>query len=118
MADRRILYLNAGDLASLGVGFDEMFEPIAEAFRARARDAAIMPAMTWFPRRPRQWYHLIMSWIPSLKYAAAKFQSGDFTGTRTLPSVKGLLVLCDDTTGDMVAIMDAGWVTGMRTAAA
>jgi len=113
-----MLYLNAGDLASLGLAFEDMFEPIAGAFRERARDAVVMPSMVWFPRRPQQWFHLVMSWIPSLKYAAAKFQSGDFTKTRTLPSVKGLVVLCDDATGDIVAIMDAGWITGMRTAAA
>lgn len=119
MPGQRILYLNWKDLESLEVGSEALFKVISSALAAKAGGGATMPPMTFFAREPKQWYHLTMSWIPSLTYAAAKFQSGDFTGgKRDQPSVQGLVVLCDDATGDMVSIMDARWITGARTAAA
>jgi len=59
------------------------------------------------------------SCCPPLGYAASKWQSGDPSNpSRGLPYIQGLLVVSENETGQIVAIMDAKWVTGKRTAAA
>lgn len=116
---RHLVYLGWRDLEALEISYPDLLNVISEALLARSRGQATMPPMTFFDRGPGQWYHLTMSWIPSLGFAAAKFQSGDFSpGNTSRPTVQGLIVLCDDATGDMIALMDARWITGARTAAA
>lgn len=59
------------------------------------------------------------SYIPELGYSGCKWQSGDPSNAeRGLPYIQGLYVLTEDQYGIPVAIMDAEWITGARTAAA
>ena len=54
-----------------------------------------------------------------LGYAGCKWQSGNPDNSRLgLPYIQGVYVLNENTSGQMVAIMDAKWITGKRTAAA
>jgi ornithine cyclodeaminase/alanine dehydrogenase-like protein (mu-crystallin family) len=60
----------------------------------------------------------MVCWIPPLGYAGCKFQSGDAANpARGLPSIQGLYLLCESEGGRMVALMDARWLTALRTAA-
>ena len=56
---------------------------------------------------------------PPLGFAGCKWQSGDPANpSRGLPYIQGLYILNDNDSGEMVAVMDARWITGKRTAAA
>ena len=61
----------------------------------------------------------VASAAPALGFAGCKWQSGDPANpARDLPYIQGLYILTEDETGQMVALMDAKWITGKRTAAA
>jgi ornithine cyclodeaminase/alanine dehydrogenase len=59
------------------------------------------------------------AYIPAMRAAGVKWVSG-FPGNqaRALPYISGLLILNDEETGLPRAIMDATWITAMRTGAA
>jgi ornithine cyclodeaminase/alanine dehydrogenase len=59
------------------------------------------------------------AYIPALDAAGIKWVSG-FPGNknRGLPYISGLLILNDAATGMPLAVMDCGWITGVRTGAA
>jgi len=74
--------------------------------------------MTFFHRERSAWFNSMVCWIPPLGYAGCKFQSGDAGNpARGLPSIQGLYLLCESAGGRMVALMDARWLTAIRTAA-
>jgi ornithine cyclodeaminase/alanine dehydrogenase len=63
--------------------------------------------------------HAMPAYIPGLGSAGIKWVSGfPDNPERGLPYVAGLLILNDVETGLPLAIMDAGWITAMRTGAA
>lgn len=54
-----------------------------------------------------------------LGFAGCKWQSGDPANpSKGLPYIQGLYILNDNDSGEMVAVMDARWITEKRTAAA
>jgi ornithine cyclodeaminase/alanine dehydrogenase len=59
------------------------------------------------------------AYVPALNAAAVKWVSG-YPGNAAhgLPYILGLLILNDPETGMPIAVMDAAWITAMRTAAA
>ncbi|MGH8617073.1 MAG: ornithine cyclodeaminase family protein [Burkholderiales bacterium] len=111
-------YLTASDLQGLGLTIGRVADVLEEAFRHKAAGRAVMPTMTFFHRDGPPWFNSMVCWVPPLGYAGCKFQSGDSGNpARGLPSIQGLYVLCDNASGRMVALMDARWLTGIRTAA-
>ncbi len=115
----QILYLNARHLASLEPEPRELVDVIERAFRYKARGQTEMPPKIFFQMEGDRFYSAMASCCPPLGFAGAKWQSGDPDNpARGLPYVQGLYVLNEHATGRMVAIMDAKWITGKRTAAA
>jgi ornithine cyclodeaminase/alanine dehydrogenase-like protein (mu-crystallin family) len=117
MADG-LLYLTASDLQGLGLTIGRVADVLEEAFRHKAAGNVTSPPMTFFHRERSQWFNSMVCWIPPLGYAGCKFQSGDGTNpARGLPSIQGLYMLCESDGGRMVALIDARWLTAIRTAA-
>jgi ornithine cyclodeaminase/alanine dehydrogenase-like protein (mu-crystallin family) len=113
-----LLYLTAGDLQRLGLTIGRVADVLEEAFRHKAAGGVTSPPMTFFHREGAPWFNSMVCWIAPLKYAGCKFQSGDSTNpARGLPSIQGLYLLCESEGGRMVALMDARWLTAIRTAA-
>jgi ornithine cyclodeaminase/alanine dehydrogenase len=111
-------YLTASNLQGLGLTIGRVADVIEDAFRHKAAGRAVMPTMTFFHRERAQWFNSMVCWIPPLAYAGCKFQSGDSTNpARGLPSIQGFYILCESEGGRMVALMDARWLTAIRTAA-
>ncbi len=111
-------YLTASDLRGLGLTTGRVADVLEEAFRHKAAGCAVMPPMTFFHRERGQWFNSMVCSIAPLGYAGCKFQSGDATNpARGLPSIQGLYILCESTGGRMVALIDARWLTAIRTAA-
>lgn len=113
-----LLYLTASDLQHLGLTTGRVADVLEEAFRHKAAGRVTMPGMTFFHREAAQWFNSMVCWIAPLGFSGCKFQSGDSTNpARGLPSIQGLYMLCESEGGRMVALMDARWLTAIRTAA-
>jgi ornithine cyclodeaminase/alanine dehydrogenase-like protein (mu-crystallin family) len=113
-----LLYLTSSDLQRLGLTIGRVADVLEEAFRHKAAGRVTSPPMTFFHRDGAPWFNSMVCWIAPLGYAGCKFQSGDSSNpARGLPSIQGLYLLCEGESGRMVALMDARWLTAIRTAA-
>ena len=111
-------YLTASELDGLGLTIGRIADVLEEAFRHKAAGQVISPPMTFFHRDKGGWFNSMVCSIPPLGFAGCKFQAGDAANpNRGLPSIQGMYVLCEDDGGRMVAIIDARWLTAIRTAA-
>jgi ornithine cyclodeaminase/alanine dehydrogenase len=114
-----IIYLNESHLESLDLDISRIVDILEEVFRHKAAGDTVMPPKIFFHLPGDRFYSAMASCCPPLGYAGGKWQSGDPENpSRGLPYIQGLFVLNEHETGQMVAIMDARWITGKRTAAA
>ncbi len=117
-----LLYLSHADVESAGVTMPEIIERLEAAFRERGAGRAEMPPKPGIhPGAPESdnFIHAMPASIPALGAAGVKWVSGFPANTqRGLPYISGLLILNDPETGLPVAVMDATWITAMRTGAA
>lgn len=119
MPSHPIRYLNAAALDGLCLGMGEIVDILEELFREKAKGELFMPPKIFFHRHGPRFYSAMASAAPTLGFAGCKWQSGDPDNpARDLPYIQGLYILTEDATGQMVALMDAKWITGRRTAAA
>ncbi len=119
MPNNPIRYLNEAALDGLGLEMGEIVDILEALFREKAKGELLMPPKIFFHRHGPRFYSAMASAAPALGYAGCKWQSGDPDNpARGLPYIQGLYVLTEDATGQMVALMDAKWITGRRTAAA
>lgn len=116
---RDILYLNSAALDGLELDPSSIVDVLERVFRHKASGATLMPPKIFFHVPGDRFYSAMASCCPPLGYAGCKWQSGDPANPeRGLPYVQGSFVLTEHETGQMVAIIDAKWITGKRTAAA
>ena len=119
MPGHPLRYLNADALDGLGLGIGDIVDILEDLFREKAKGELFMPPKIFFHRHGPRFYSAMASAAPALGFAGCKWQSGDPTNpARDLPYIQGLYILTEDETGQMVALMDAKWITGKRTAAA
>lgn len=116
---REIIYLNEAHLDSLDLELASIVNILEELFRYKAAGDTLMPPKLFFHLPGDRFYSAMASCCPPLGYAGGKWQSGDPANpSRGLPYIQGLFILNENETGQMVAIIDARWITGKRTAAA
>jgi alanine dehydrogenase len=95
----------------------DALEAVREAFVAHARGEWFMPSKVYVPAPPDGDFrampamgagHAVLKWVTS------------FPGNpdRGLPTVAGVVLLSDATTGELKALLDAGAVTALRTGGA
>lgn len=114
-----ILYLNARHLDQLALDKSQIVNILEEIFRYKASGSTLMPPKVFFHHHEDRFYSAMTSCAPDLGFAGCKWQSGDpGNPSRGLPYIQGLYILTDNNTGEMLAVMDARWITGQRTAAA
>jgi ornithine cyclodeaminase/alanine dehydrogenase len=117
--NRDILYLTHDEMAEIGPSMGEIVGLLDSAFRLKGEGKATQPPKHWIPRSDDRFCSAMSSYIPSLGFSGCKWQSGDpGNSARGLPYIQGLYILTEDIHGIPVAIMDAEWITGRRTAAA
>ena len=116
---QEILYLNAQHLGALDLDKSQIVGILEEIFRHKASGNTRMPPKVFFHHAGDRFYSAMSACATSLGYAGCKWQSGDpGNPLRGLPYIQGLYILTDNGTGEMLAVMDARWITGQRTAAA
>ena len=112
------LYLNQEDILSLNIGFDEILSVTEKALKEHARKAFEMPTKPGIHPLPGAFIHAMPAYLPKLGAAGLKWVSGfPENGKKGLPMIIGLLILNDPETGLPLCMMDATWVTAIRTAA-
>jgi len=114
-----ILYLSRADVEAVGLTMAEIIEVVENAFRDKALGQVEMPPKPGIHTRPDAFIHAMPAYLKSIDAAGVKWVSGyPENQARGLPYISGLLILNDAGTGFPVAIMDATWITGVRTGAA
>lgn len=97
---------------------ERIIEVVEAALVEKAHGRVQMPAKHWMEPRSTRWFGGMSSLIPSLGYAAMKWQSGSSENPENgLPYLTGMLFLNDLDSGLVRAVMDSTWITQQRTAA-
>ena len=119
MTEQTLLYLSREDVEAVDLSMADIIAALEEMFREKGQGKVEMPPKPGIHTRPDAFIHAMPAYIPSLEAAGMKWVSG-YPGNqaRGLPYITGLLVLNDPLTGIPLAVMDATWITAMRTGAA
>jgi len=117
-----LLYLSRAEVEAAGVTMAEIIDRLVVAFREKGQGRTEMPPKPGIHPGPPgndNFIHAMPALVTALGAAGVKWVSG-FPGNpaRGLPYIAGLLILNDPETGLPLAVMDATWITAMRTGAA
>jgi len=114
-----LLYLSRADVERVGMTMGEVIEAVEGAFRSKAAGRCEMPPKPGVHTRPDGFIHAMPAYLADLDAAGIKWISGyPHNSKRGLPYISGLLILNDAETGIPAAVMDATWITAVRTGAA
>ena len=114
-----ILYLSRQDVQEVDLNMREIIEALDRMFREKGEGGVEMPPKPGIHTQPDAFIHAMPAYIPSLQAAGMKWISGyPANQAKGLPYINGLLVLNDPETGMPLAVMDATWITAVRTGAA
>ena len=117
--DASILYLSRGDVESTAVSMADIIDALERMFSDKGRGRAEMPPKPGIHPGADAFIHAMPGFLPDLGVAGLKWVSGfPQNRRRGLPYVSGLVILNDPTTGLPTSVMDATWITAMRTGAA
>lgn len=118
MSRIEILYLSQPDIIALGLSMAEIVGLVEAALREHGEGRVEMPPKPGIHPRPEAFIHAMPAYLPRLGAAGLKW-IGCFPENpqRGLEQTTGVLVMNDPETGIPLAIMDAAWITAMRTAA-
>jgi len=120
MSGREILYLSYEDIKELDFGMDEIVRLVERAFGDKAKgDTEMPPKPGIHPAAGDAFIHAMPAYLRSMSAAGMKWVSGyPENFKRNLPYISGLIILNDPSTGVPISVMDATWITAMRTGAA
>jgi len=113
---RSLLYLSREDVVAAGLTMGEIIEAVTWAFLAKGEGRAQAPpkgAVYPYGDGFINSMPALVPWAVSVKWVSA-YPSNARLG---LPYIHALLVLNDPVTGAPLAVMDATWITAMRTGA-
>lgn len=115
----KLRYLARSDVESLGITMPEVLDAVESMFREKGAGAAQMPPKIDIHPSGDGFIHAMPAYLPAAGTAGVKWISG-FPGNRErrLPYITGLIILNDPDTGIPTAVIDATWITAMRTGAA
>lgn len=114
-----LLYLSRDDVEAVGLSMVEIIEALEAMFLAKGKGEVEMPPKPGIHPRKDSFIHAMPAYISSMGAAGIKWVSGYPSNVeRDLPYISGLLMLNDPETGIPIAVMDATWITAMRTGAA
>jgi ornithine cyclodeaminase/alanine dehydrogenase len=121
-APPEILYLSRADVEALALPMPAIIDRVEAAFLEKGLGRTEMPpkpAVHPGGAGTGNFIHAMPALIPAMGAVGVKWISGfPANPQRGLPYICGLLILNDVQTGLPVAVMDATWITAMRTGAA
>ena len=115
----QLLYLTRADVEAVGLTGIEVIEILDSAFRAKRAGSVEMPPKIGVHPREDAFLHAMPAYVPDAGALGVKWVAGYPSNQDLgLPYIHGLLLLSDPATGRPLAVMDATWITEVRTAAA
>jgi ornithine cyclodeaminase/alanine dehydrogenase-like protein (mu-crystallin family) len=119
MSSEPIRYLSRADVEAVGLTGPEVVEILQGAFRAKRDGDVEMPPKVGVHPREDAFIHAMPAYLADSDVVGLKWVAG-YPGNQPLgiPYIHGLFVLSDAPTGRPLAVMDATWITEVRTAAA
>ena len=119
MTGSNLRYLDRKDVEAVGVTMMAIIEAVERMFDAKGRGNVEMPPKPGIHPRPDAFIHAMPGYLPSADAAGVKWVSGyPENRVKGLPYISGIIILNDPETGIPLAVMDASWITAMRTGAA
>jgi len=119
LSQQELLYLSRKDVEELGFRMDEIVRAVEEAFGHKGRGDVEMPPKPGVHPSGDAFIHAMPAYLPKMSAVGIKWVSGyPENYKRNLPYISGLLILNDPSTGLPISVMDATWITAMRTGAA
>lgn len=119
MPNAKLLYLSRRDVERTGLCMAEVIELLEGMFAEKGAGRVEMPPKPGVHTRPDAFIHAMPAWVAASGAVGVKWVSGyPENPARGLPYVSGLMILNDPDTGLPLAVMDATWITAMRTGAA
>ncbi len=116
---RGTLVLTRSDVSEL-LDMDSCITAVEEAFRLEGEGRAARAGVLGFPSAGGGFHVKAAALELQRPYFAAKV-NGNFPGNRErfgLPTIQGVVVLCDAENGSLLALIDSMEITSLRTAAA
>jgi ornithine cyclodeaminase/alanine dehydrogenase-like protein (mu-crystallin family) len=119
MPGESVRYLSRADVEAVGLAGTEVIEILDAVFRAKRAGAVEMPPKIGVHPREDAFIHAMPAYLSEADAVGLKWVAG-YPGNQRLglPYIHGLFVLSDAPTGRPLAVMDATWITEVRTAAA
>lgn len=116
---REILYLTRDECVKAGPGIDEILGIVRETLIAHGKGEYEMPAKIGIHPFTEVFYHAMPAYVPSRLATGCKWIECYPQNPKKydMPQTTGLLIMNDTMSGAPVAIMDATWITAMRTPA-
>lgn len=114
-----IRYLSRADVEAVGLAGTDVIEILERAFQSKRAGAVEMPPKIGVHPREDAFIHAMPAYLSDADEVGLKWVAGYPTNQQVgVPYLHGLLVLSDAGTGRPLAVMDATWITEVRTAAA
>jgi ornithine cyclodeaminase/alanine dehydrogenase len=115
----QLRYLSRADVEAVALSGTEVIDILDRAFRAKRDGAVEMPPKIGVHPRDDAFIHAMPAYLSDVDAVGLKWVAGypDNQGLG-LPYIHGLFVLSEAATGRPLAVMDATWITEIRTAAA
>jgi alanine dehydrogenase len=112
-------YLSRVDVEAVGLTGTEVIDILDAAFRAKREGAVEMPPKIGVHPREDAFIHAMPAYLAGTDAVGLKWVAG-YPGNQDLglPYIHGLFLLAEAATGRPLAVMDATWITEVRTAAA
>jgi ornithine cyclodeaminase/alanine dehydrogenase-like protein (mu-crystallin family) len=119
MTGEPIRYLSRADVEAVGLSALEVVDILEAAFRAKRAGDVEMPPKVGVHPRDDAFIHAMPAYLADTDAVGLKWVAG-YPSNQPLgiPYIHGLFVLSDAATGRPLAVMDATWITEVRTAAA
>ena len=119
MNENTFLYLSRKDVEGVNMGMTDIINALEDMFKEKGEGRVEMPPKPGIHTRQDAFIHAMPAYIPKLQSAGMKWVSGYPDNQKmNLPYISGLLILNDPENGFPIAVMDATWITAMRTGAA
>ena len=114
-----LLYLSQKDVIDVGLTMKEAISIVEDVFREHGHKQFENPPKPGIHPLRDAFIHAMPGYLPRKKAGGIKWVSGFASNHRhDLPTIMGLIILNDVVTGQPIAVMDGGYITNMRTAAA
>ncbi len=114
------LILSRADIEGLGVTMADVMAVVEATYRMQAAGAVDAPAKIGvFSDRPDSFFHIMTAWLGESREVGMKWVSyyPGLSAERDADDATALIALNDPDTGAPVALMEAMWITNLRTAA-